>query len=178
MLFNLTVSSRSQFLVCLLGQSICVLCVQVLLKVWFFLQWCRSDGPVMIYIYSIELLVPEILTELNIYVAPAFNSIPAWSRDWWGCEWDLSFALRHLHRTVMQDYIEIDAHLLCEHNLPISHRLGCSVMLVKINRLRNLVQSPRHLVPLSFQIQEHLSPELNWRSQTWWMCFLKAFSIA
>ena len=34
-------------------------------------------GPVMIYMYSIELLVPDILTELNIYVAPALNSIPA-----------------------------------------------------------------------------------------------------
>ena len=66
--FKLTGSSRSQFVVCLLGQSICVLCVQVLLKVWFFLQWCRSDGPAMIDIYSIELQVPqfpETLTELD-----------------------------------------------------------------------------------------------------------------
>lgn len=31
----------------------------------------------------------------------------------------------------MQDYIEIDGHLLYEYNLPISHRLGCSVMLLQ-----------------------------------------------
>lgn len=31
----------------------------------------------------------------------------------------------------MQDYIDIDAHLLYEHILPISHRVGCSVMLLQ-----------------------------------------------
>ena len=64
-------------------------------------------------------------------MAPALNSIPAGSRDRWGRKWEFTFAVRHLHRTVMQDYIEIDAHLLYEHSLPISHRVGCSVMLLQ-----------------------------------------------
>lgn len=135
-------------------------------KWWTCHDWClfpRTSGSSVSWDFA--------WTWFMIYMAPALNSIPAWSRDWWRCMW---VGVQFRCSSFAQD---------CHAGL---HWYWCSFAVwahfahfsssglqrnaTAINRSRNSVQSPRHWVQLSFHIQEHLSPELNWRSQTWWIC--------